>query len=55
MGLPFACISKQTADQSLKDDSQREVVMPTSVHHQAYMKEMMQEIGKRQHKKQHEQ
>ncbi len=44
MTLLFACNSKQTADQSLKDDNQRKNIMVGIVHHQPYMTEMMQEM-----------
>ncbi|MDI1235170.1 MAG: hypothetical protein PSX81_12885 [bacterium] len=40
----FACNSKQTADQSLNDDSQRKGIITSIVHHSPYMNEMMQEM-----------
>ncbi len=46
MSLLFACTANQTADQRLKDDSQRKATMVAIVHHQPYMTEMMQEMMK---------
>ncbi|MEO6904065.1 MAG: hypothetical protein ABI315_13100 [Bacteroidia bacterium] len=42
--LLFACNSKQTADQSLKDDNQRKDIIGGIVHHQTYMTEMIHEM-----------
>jgi len=39
-----SCNTKQTADQSLKDDSQRKNIIGTIAHHQPYMAEMMHEM-----------
>lgn len=44
MGFLFACNSKQTADQCLKDDNQRMAMIGGIAHHQPYMAEMMNEM-----------
>jgi len=44
MSLLFACNSKQTADQSLKDDNQRKAIITGIAHHQPYMADMMREM-----------
>jgi hypothetical protein len=44
MSLLLACSSKQTADQYLKDDTQRKDILVTIAHHQTYMTEMMQQM-----------
>ena len=44
MGFLFACNSKQTADQCLKDDNQRKAIVTGIAHNQPYMADMMQEM-----------
>ena len=46
MSFLSACNSKQTADQSLKDNNQRKDIIVEIAHHQPYMTEMMQEMMK---------
>jgi len=52
MSFLSSCNTKQTADQSLKDDSQRKTIIGTIAHHQPYMAEMMNEMIKNDSSKQ---
>jgi len=44
MGFLFACNSKQTADQYLKDDNQRKAIIAGIANHQPYRADMINEM-----------
>ncbi len=44
MNLLLSCNSNQTADQYLKDNSQRKSIISAIAHHQPYMADMMHEM-----------
>jgi len=44
MGFLFACNSKQTADQYLKDDNQRKAIIAGIANHQPYRSDLIKKM-----------